>query len=187
MSSRRTGCAEKEENITNPLHHVTATGWVYDSGRGVTVLFGGDYNLDQCTEGGELKQDTWEWNGTTWTDVKSEYSPLRRQDHALVYDEARGVVLLFGGHYVNDMAVSESSDACTDDPESIWWINHMLQDTWEWDGEAWNERVPPYSLPPHRRGHGMVYDVARGEILLFGGYGNSPDDDFNVWGGTTVF
>jgi len=80
----------------------------YDSGRGVTVLFGGRdaYNL--------YLDDTWEWDGSDWTLV-STTGPSTRRFHAMAYDSARGVTVLFGG-----MDYSST-----------------LGDTWEWDGSDW--------------------------------------------------
>jgi hypothetical protein len=73
----------------------------YDSARGVTVLFGGydDY---------QSQDDTWEWDGASWTQV-ADTNPWGRYDHAIAYDSARGVTVLFGGWYGYD-------------------------DTWEWTG-----------------------------------------------------
>jgi hypothetical protein len=82
----------------------------YDSERGVTVLFGG-YDVYS----GPVFGDTWEWDGTTWTQ-QSNTGPSKRYDHAMAYDVARGVTVLFGGD-----------------------SGHSLGETWEWDGDrrAW--------------------------------------------------
>ena len=61
---------------------------IYDSARGVTVLFGG--------WDGSYKGDTWEWEGTTWT-LLSEVGPPGRLYSAMAYDSARAVTVLFGG------------------------------------------------------------------------------------------
>ena len=49
----------------------------YDSGRGVTVLFGGR------DDDGNRFNDTWEWNGASWTQRNPAESPLERELHAL--------------------------------------------------------------------------------------------------------
>jgi len=64
----------------------------------------------------------------------------------MVYDSARGRVVLFGGY---------------GSPP-------VFGDTWEWDGSNWVERTPATS-PTDRYGHEMVYDHARGRVVLFGG------------------
>src|SRR5437588_685974 len=81
----------------------------YDAARGVTVRVGG--------YGGAYLGDTWEWNGSTWTQRASN-GPSPRSHFAMAYDAARGVTVLLGGYYSQ--------------------IN--LGDTWEWDGGAWTQR-----------------------------------------------
>ncbi len=61
---------------------------VYDSARGVTVLYGG-----QSTSGGD---DTWEWNGSAWTQLAIS-GPGQRFFHSMAFDTARGVTVFFGG------------------------------------------------------------------------------------------
>lgn len=124
----------------------------YDSARGVVVLFGGegwDGHLD----------DTWEWNGTNWTQLSPPNRPSARSVHAMAYDSARGVVVLFGG--------LDGSGTHRDD-------------TWEWDGTNWMQRGPA-SQPPARAGHAMAYDSAREVTVLFGG---SDQGDTWEWDGT---
>ena len=42
---------------------------------------------------------TWEWNGSTWTNMASASgSPPARTEHAMAYDAAHGKVMLFGGY-----------------------------------------------------------------------------------------
>jgi hypothetical protein len=74
--------------------------------------------------------------------------PGPRELHALAYDPGRDRVVLFGG---------------TATPVGI-----GLADTWEWDGNAWSQKVPPTS-PPARIGHAMAYDLAGGRVVMFGG------------------
>ena len=68
----------------------------YDSARGVTVVFGG------MSDANTLLGDTWEYDGITWreeslTDPEGDGDPSVRRYHKMVYDSARGVVVLFGG------------------------------------------------------------------------------------------
>lgn len=100
----------------------------YDAGRNVVVLFGGRGN------GGPLS-DTWEWDGTTWTEKTPLDTPLPRSGHALAYDPIRGRVVLFGGQDGSGQA---------------------LGDTWEWDGENWIEGEG--TSPPARFEHALAYD-----------------------------
>src|SRR6266705_3485334 len=56
----------------------------YDTARGRVVLFGG-------YDGTSNLGDTWEWDGTTWTQRASSGPP----GGEMVYDAARGRVVLF--------------------------------------------------------------------------------------------
>ncbi|MBI3447641.1 MAG: hypothetical protein HY049_01780 [Acidobacteria bacterium] len=132
----------------------------YDSARGRVVLFGGSQNYFS----GPFLADTWEWDGTTWSDVTPAVSPPARSRHAMVYDSARGRVVLFGG-----------------------WTGYsqFFADTWEWDGSSW-VKVTPSVSPPPREGHALAYDSVRGRVVLFGGYnGNQYLGDTWEWDGTT--
>ncbi len=146
----------------------------YDSGRGVTVLnYAGDgrtwewdgsnwaqvgdspkwgvVTYDSRREvtlayiGWSAEFDTWSWDGQNWQPVGRVY-PGGRGRHAMAYDTARGVTVLFGGSILGD------GDA---------------DDTWEWDGATW--RASSSAGPSARTEHAMAYDAARGETVLFGG------------------
>ena len=81
----------------------------YDASRGVTVLFGG-YT-------GFSNGETWEWNGTTWTQ-RMVSGPSPRYSHAMAYDASRGVTVLFGGYY-GGFAIGETLElgvACIASP-----------------------------------------------------------------------
>ncbi len=126
----------------------------YDSKRRVTVLFGGMVR----TETADLSvNDTWEWDGTTWTQRSPSTAPSARAGHAMVYDSRREVTVLFGGG---------------------------LDDTWEWDGTSWTKRSSE-NAPPRRYGHALAYDAARGVTVLFGGFGDGGLlNDTWEWDGT---
>ena len=75
-------------------------------------------------------------------------SPGPRLGHALVYDERRDRILLFGGAGVD---------------------REPAGDTWEWDGRRW--RLLTSSGPSPRNWPSMAYDARREEVVLFGGRG----------------
>ena len=120
---------------------------VFDSARQVVVLFGG-----KDREGWPYppKRDTWEWDGTRWAQ-RSSSGPLQREHHAMAYDSARGVTVLYGG---------QDRD-------------HIYADTWEWNGASWTLRYD--GGPIGRYGHAMAYDSARGVTVLFGGCFRPPE------------
>lgn len=109
-----------------------------------TILFGGwDPTLVVPTY-----DDTWTFDGVTWTQVAvTGPRPLPRVDAQLVDDLSRGVVVLSGGM----------------DPQSM----AIFSDTWEFDGTSWRE-VGSRVSPP-RTGFGMAFDLPSGRMVLFGG------------------
>lgn len=105
-------------------------------------------------------------DATLWIQMASS-GPSPRRAHALAYDSARGVTVLYGGF----------SDAIPEDP--------FLGDTWEWNGATWTQR--PVGGPGGRSLHVMAYDSARHRVVLFGGetrYGWGVNETWE-WGGTT--
>lgn len=120
----------------------------YDSRRGVTVLFGGTDNYDvsfpEQSPGG-MFGDTWEHDGTAWRLVAIG-GPAPRASHAMCYDSARGVTVLYGG--------SEDGD-------------QGLRDTWEWDGTEWT--LVDTNGPELLLHHAMAFDAARGVSVMYGG------------------
>ena len=57
--------------------------------------------------------------------------------------------------------------------------------TWTWDGSTWTRQHPAISPTPGRCGASMAYDATTGNIVLFGGEGNSGSFLFRdtwTWG-----
>ena len=127
---------------------------LFDSGRNRTVLFGG------LSAAGYLG-DTWEYNGTNWTQRSPAVSPPARDSHAMVYDPVRHVTVLFGGYSGN--------------PSNLY-----LNDTWEYNGTNWTQVNPPQS-PPGRNHHAMVYDSQRRVVVLFGGRSAADPQLDDTW------
>jgi hypothetical protein len=130
----------------------------FDSARGKVVLFGGDV-------GGDENDETWEWDGTNWTQLNPVTRPQTREGHAMAYDSDRGRVFLFGGHYNSG-------------------VDQYLNDVMEWDGKNWSQKFS-VANPSPRAYNALAYDVARGKVLLFGGGHYSGDfrifDDTWEW------
>ncbi|MFN3242897.1 MAG: kelch repeat-containing protein [Planctomycetota bacterium] len=123
----------------------------HDDVRGRTMLFGGFPTT------GPLLGDVWEWDGTSWAARFSQHYPPPRSNAAMVFDRARGRIVLFGGAG-----------------------NGLLNDTWEWDGVDWVE-VTPATSPSPRHSHTMSYDVARQRVVLFGGLLNGSFFSNQTW------
>ncbi len=116
----------------------------YDSKRGRVVLFGGR----TAAAGAAALGDTWEWDGSYWTQVDT-FGPPARVHHAMVYDSARQVTFLFGGNP-------------SVDPNTV-----SLGDSWQWDGQDWTQLSN--SGPSARAAHAMAFDATRNNSVLFGG------------------
>ena len=126
------------------------------------LLFGG-----RSTESNVLLSDMWVLSDTTWIEIVPSSSPPPRAEHALAYDSNRRRVVLFGGCADAGETGCRSGGA-------------VLADTWEWDGNRWLQRRVETS-PPGRDSHAMAYDAAHGQVLLFGGRGESGDFLGDTW------
>lgn len=133
----------------------------YDAVRGEVVLFGG-FSVSNGRLG-----DTWTWNGTNWTQQLPAASPASRNSASMAFHGSTGAIVLFGGFLRS--SVTDSGEG---------------SDTWTWDGTSWTEQHPTTS-PPARSRHGLSYDSARDEIVLFGGALGSGMRDTWVWDGAT--
>jgi hypothetical protein len=134
------------ESPRNPLpRHRGAM--VYDALLGCSVLFGG-----QSNDGGMLG-DTWFYEDRQWRRWRPRWwsrMPRPRCGHALAFNEAEGLTVLFGGIARGD---------------------NTLGDTWVFDGRNW--QIAPDPAPPPRRYAALAYDPYLQGCVLHGG---SVDD-----------
>jgi formylglycine-generating enzyme required for sulfatase activity len=129
---------------------------VYDTRRDRAVLFGG------FVPSVGLVNDTWEWNGTNWTQMAPANSPTARGFYCMAYDSWRQRTVLYGGF----QGTSPNFSA--------------LGDTWTWDGSNWAQSA---ASGPSARGVGMMsFDAARGQMVMFGG-----DNGTTTFGDTWTF
>ncbi len=120
----------------------------YDAARGRVVMFGGITNGPTSTSGSVPLQDTWEWDGTNWTQALPAQSPSARRLHAMSFAATTGKTVLFGG---------EDNNTVT------------LADTWEWDGTNW--LLAGSGGIPARKGAGLAWNGPSNRTVLFGGVG----------------
>jgi hypothetical protein len=99
---------------------------VFDSGRGVAVLYGG---LASNISIPPPASDTWEWDGTDWTAVTTA-GPRYRQ--GACFDSLRNRVVMFGG--ATTQLLTPPSNA-----------------TWEYDGAAWVQVTTTGNPGPRER------------------------------------
>jgi hypothetical protein len=114
----------------------------WDDGRKCAVLFGGRPPSAATQRFGPPLNDTWEWDGTEWTQVQ-DVGPPARSAHAMAFDSTASRVVLFGGADSN---------------------GEGLNDTWLWDGTNWTQAAE--TGPDPRAASGMVDATT---IVLFGG------------------
>ncbi len=117
----------------------------FDSNRQRAVLFGGEAG---GAAGSALRADTWEWDGTDWTQV-ADTGPDARSGHALAFDSNRQRAVLFGGEAAGST---------------------LRADTWEWDGALWQQVAD--TGPGPSMGFGLTFGA--GATLLFGGVSTPP-------------
>jgi len=190
-------------NVSGPSARAEAA-IAFDSSRGRVVLFGGH---NRTGEGGSRLGDTWEWDGTRWTEIKSA-GPSPRNGAALVYDSEQRRIILFGGSTQNEVsgetwewngkhwqlihgALTEGRFNCAMAYDSVRrriirfggrYAGKPVGDTWEFHGNKWKQLT---SLGPVARNHtAMVYDSKRKIIVLFGGHDFGLEDSVNVFGDT---
>lgn len=113
------------------------TTMAYDPVRHVVVLFGGSRD-------NMFLDDTWEYDGTTWTLRSQAAAPSPRSNHVMAFDPSRNQIVLTGG-----------SDATT-----------VFGDTWVYDG-TWTPL--PSAAAPAVAGAALAYDPNRQKLVLFGG------------------
>jgi hypothetical protein len=108
----------------------------HDPLRNRVVMFGG-------VAGSSFLTDTWEWNGTSWTQTQS--GPPGRKGSALYFNPDLGQMNLYGNS-----------------------TQTTREDLWEYGSTGWTQRS--IDLPPTQNYRGATaYDAARHEALLFGG------------------
>jgi hypothetical protein len=141
----------------------------YDAAHQQIVLFGGTSGAVLCGDGD--CEDTWTWDGSDWTERTPAHSPPARESASAAYDAATQTTVLFGGAHCYNPGNGYRCDP--------------FGDTWTWDGTDWTEQTPVHS-PPARMSSSMAYDVATGDVVLFGGTGDGCaycGDDTWSWDG----
>ena len=167
----------------------------YDSALRKTIVFRGE------SINSELSNDTWEWDGTEWTQIANT-GPSPRYFHSMVYDSSNKEILLFGGgdqtgffadtwkmkhsiwHKAQDFGPGPlaGADMVFTGSRAILFggyrvvnnqnvINH---DAWDWKGSLWSTGGWHHNIVPARRlFHSLAYDHHRNCTVLFGGFDGS--------------
>lgn len=125
------------------LHSMT-----YDSFRQRVVLHGGQVSQTVWLN------DTWEWNGSSWTQIVT--SPAFRFGHATAYDAGNDRTFLFGGVAVGNLNGTDGS---------FWW------DGVNWRDIATTGDVVDLSVRPAGRYLHALASDRNTRVFLFGGVG----------------
>lgn len=125
---------------------------VWDSQSRRLLMFGGQ------TTGTPFLGDLWELTGDGWREITRELGPSPRNFYAMVFDEDRGYLTLFGGRTeqgpVNDL-----------------WLFDSATNVWS---------QPPFEGEPPSSRFGHDFASLRGGAVLFGG--NDGTSDLNdLW------
>ncbi len=135
--------------------------------------------------------------------------PAPRYRHALAYDAARGVTVLFSGapnpagdtwewngttwaqRLTATAPPGNTGHALAYDSRRANTVAYVRDaflnpQTWTWDGSAWQQRFSA-QVPSSRERLGMAHDAGRGVAVVFGGYALSegPLADTWEWNGAT--
>lgn len=170
-----------------------------DTGRGRIIAFGGALpNLfftddSDPTEEKALKDqaavlsDTWSWDGSNWERIPTRKSPPPRLVGSMSDSFNDTPPILFGGQSV--LAADPDDNGLLDT------INGTWSDMWAFTGDTWVQMVVPESQKnKDRRGsagrneHFTVYDGARREVIIAGGYTlGAPEETTSTWSWTPPF
>jgi hypothetical protein len=134
-------------------------GMAHDGVRGRTVLYGG---LVATFSGANYRDDTWEWDGSSWAQVVTAHSPGGYigsngvGEVSMAYDLIGQRIILFGGELFQGIVPAP--------PMTLFF-----------DGTDWGQASPPVQ-PPQRSQASMCSAPLLGGVLLFGGtnFNNPP-------------
>ena len=118
----------------------------YGVNSGVMVMYGG---TPPGFFGGPALDETWTFDGTTWTQVFPTNTPGGLAHYSMCYDNARDVAVLYGGMFSTQL-VGDSNQ------------------TWEWNGTNWTQVVGASQPGPLERA-AMCYHDGIGRTVMFGG------------------
>ncbi len=107
-----------------------------------------------------------------WVRRTGVTGPGKRSYSGMAYDEAQGLVLLYGG-YLSATGFIPSGKS-TSDP---WLFDEFRRnDTWRYDGTLWTQLTVTGTLPPTLIQPAMCYHPLLRRVVMFGGAG----DEFTV-------
>ena len=178
----------------------------FDPSTGQLLLFGGAGSTNFVSGPPTVPlNDTWTWNGTTWTQLSPATSPTPRSGASMAFDPSTGQMIMYGG--INEFGTplnetwtwngttwsyvpggtsgGRSQASMAFDPSTSQMVlfggtnvyGNPLNDTWTWNGSVWTQMRLSTS-PPARTGAAMAYDQTSGLMVITGGNGGSGSPTF---------
>src|SRR2546430_3824241 len=142
----------------------TDAGMIYDEARRQVVLFGGQNAVESAPgQGLAPLNDTWTWDGASWTNRKPATSPPASVGAGLVYNSKLGRVVALVNVFLNGTQSNQ---------------------TWTWDGTNWVRILPTVDVPGPRYHAAVAYDPAHDRVVVFGrrtGVGMDLIEDADTW------
>ena len=138
----------------SPRRFAAAT---YDQNLKKFVMFGGYDSF------GSYRQDTWTWNGTAWTEVKSDKKPEHRAQTVMWYDPLAKKTIIYGGVGAKNIDTHAK----------------RYSDMWSFDGTNWT-RIVEAATPGIRFAPQVAINPETGKLLLFGGLRVTVDEEDHV-------
>src|SRR5262249_25889478 len=133
-----------QRTTTGPISR-SGQGLTFDSAQGKTILFGGLTANPNITS-----NDTWTWDGSSWTRTSASGPMQQRTNLVLVFDSERSVSVMVGGGITSSTGTLAPTD-----------------EVWELSGQTWTQRH--VEAPPQRAFSAMAFDSSVHSALLFGG------------------
>ncbi len=132
----------------------------FDQTRDAVISIFGSYGFDTTY------REMLAWDGKRWEPLFPLDPPQLPQvfdRFATAYDTDRSRLLLYGGRP-------------TDDGGNLLRGEPLRTETWEWNGQQWQEIDTQGTHPGRRESPAMAYDPKAREVILFGGF--MPEDEF---------
>ena len=186
--------------LGTPSARYGAVSWTDNAGN--AYVFGGD--------NGNLLNDLWKFNGTSWSPVTNVSTPLSGRSGAVAWKDSSGNVYVFGGYdnsYLNDLwrfngtswsPVTNAGTPPSGRQGAVAWTDNAgnayvfggrsgpysyFNNLWRFDGTSWSEVTNAGTAPNVRYG-AVAWKDSSGNAYVFGGYGGIYYNDLWKFNGT---